>query len=207
MKNLIIILSIALLSSSLAFSNQNDIWSVGTSTTAGENIIRVDRDGNFIPGVDNRYDLGLSSRSWKNFHLDGEAQISSANISNLNASSVTFNRGSIQVTTGTIIVPSRSFIMLNSTGPITSPMVTLQNSPNVSTGTIPGGFFVIFTTTGPGTVRFQSEEVLANSGLHLGDSYRVLRSSVTLGLIYNDILDRWYEVFYSSTNSLNVQTF
>ena len=190
-------------------ADQRDIWSIGASSSPGNNILRLDGEGHLVPGISNRYDLGKSTASWRSLYASS-ATINQANV----ATTTLVNFGAQAVahgSAGSTLTANSSFILISATGNYTftsiptittagvnvgmiavlkstramSALVTIQNDPDDGSG---GGL------SGTG-IKFSS--VPAEGGAGQLNSY-VISSNTVIGFIFDGKF--WQEMFRSKND-------
>lgn len=82
---------------------------------------------------------------------------------------------------------------------------TLTSTPQITAGTQVGQLLILSALdTETERVRFQDEDVLANSGVRLGFAYRDVTAKKVLGLMWDG--DTWVELFYFGDGAFTAQT-
>lgn len=198
---------------------RTDVFSVGNETSRGSSytneIFRIKATGDVVPGTSNVYNLGSSTETWLRVHAS-TLTVTSATVSNLLVTTMTLVRSAFtDTTTSTSIVPTHSFLVLQSTGG----NIVLDSTPRISTaGATPGQWLVlksspgaqatITLSTAPSTPALSTGLQLSSSAYRTSDSdtgaqqgcgtksqpySRVISSNTILSLIY-DGNGFWQEV-------------
>lgn len=185
-----LILALVLSLPMIASADQNDQFSVGDTTATGVDSFRVLDTGDVVPGISNRYSIGVASLTWD------------AELASVNSSTMSFNQGvQSPLAAGATIYPT-SYLVVCSTISNGNAM-TLTSKPTITTGTaVANGMFMVITATAANCgMNFQDDDTMAGSSLELGASSRTVSISDTLSLIYDALQQKWKEVGFGNNDN------
>lgn len=188
--------------------DQSNQWSVG-STTLG---FTLDNDGNFVPNVDAACSLGSSTYEWNNLYLDGTAKIDTLTVDESATVAEDLDVGddftvtddaiiggmlrfsaydTATASAGVSILPTSSFVILDSTGGA----ITMTATPVFSTTTVSAGAYMLVSSTDQ--VITISSDAFATALVRMP----ALRANIGPGTMYGFLFDGTYWILVSSQNS------